>query len=102
QRTYGTSLNIAYELDLLGKLARTRDAATWAAQATAFDLESTELSLIGTTAATYWSIAELNAKLADAQADVSDARRVEALVLSRYRAGADGMAELRTALTMLG
>ncbi|MBY4729444.1 efflux transporter outer membrane subunit [Cupriavidus pauculus] len=97
QRTYGTSLNIAYELDLWGKLARTRDAATWAAQATAFDLESTELSLIGTTAATYWSIAELNAKLADARADVSDARRVEALVLSRYRAGADGMAELALA-----
>ncbi|RZT42381.1 efflux transporter outer membrane subunit [Cupriavidus agavae] len=97
QREYGLTFQLGYELDLWGKLARTRDAAAWASEASRFDLDSARLSLIGATASTYWTIAELNARLADAQADIRDARRIEALVAARYRAGADGMAELALA-----
>jgi NodT family efflux transporter outer membrane factor (OMF) lipoprotein len=97
QRSNGTSLTLAYELDLWGKLARTRDAAAWSADATGFDLQGVRLSLIGTTATTYWTIAELNARLADAQEDIASARRVEAVVASRYGAGASGVSELTLA-----
>lgn len=97
QRSYAASLSLAYELDLWGKLARTRNAAAWQAEATRFDLQSTRLALIGTTAATYWMIGQLNERLADAAEDIADAQRAEALAASRYRSGADGMLALALA-----
>jgi len=97
RRAYDASFALSYELDLWGRLARTRDAAVSQAEATAFDQRAVALALIGSTAASYWTIAELNARIANARADMEDGRRVEVLADSRYRAGATGIAELTLA-----
>ncbi|WP_423197368.1 NodT family efflux transporter outer membrane factor (OMF) lipoprotein [Cupriavidus sp. H19C3] len=87
-RNYGLTLSLSYEIDLWGKLARTRDVAAWRAEATAFDRQGVMLSLVGTTAVLYWTIAELNARIADAHADIADARRLETMAAARHAAGA--------------
>lgn len=40
------NLGVSYEVDLWGKLARQRDAAEWASQATQQDLQSARLALL--------------------------------------------------------
>ena len=58
---YTAQLGFAsYELDLWGRLAASRDAARWEAEATAEDKAATALSLIGSSAGYYWQIAYLN------------------------------------------
>ncbi|PKB89444.1 hypothetical protein A8A01_15110 [Ewingella americana] len=53
-RSYNSSFSLSYEVDLWGKLAATRDVAAWEASATAFDLESARLKLIGLALELYW------------------------------------------------
>ncbi|MBO1042290.1 TolC family protein [Brucella pituitosa] len=53
-RSYSSSFSLNYEVDLWGKLAATRDVAAWEASATAFDLDSSRLKLIGSALELYW------------------------------------------------
>ncbi|MDR1529000.1 MAG: efflux transporter outer membrane subunit [Burkholderiales bacterium] len=87
-KRYGTSLSLSYEIDLWGKLARTRDAAYWELQATEFDRLATRLSLIGTTAQLYWQIAAINQRIANSEANLANAERTLQLVLAQKNAGA--------------
>ena len=96
-RGYEAGLALSYDVDLWGKLARTQEAAAWRAAASAFDLRATRLALIGEVATLYWSVAELNARIALAQADLVDAERVQALVTARRSAGAGSALEVALA-----
>lgn len=87
-REHGVSASLSYEIDLWGKLAAARDAAEWEAQATDEDRLNTRLTLIGTVAETYWKIAYLNERIAQAEASVATARQTLALVSVRHEAGA--------------
>ncbi|MEW6672962.1 MAG: efflux transporter outer membrane subunit [Thermodesulfobacteriota bacterium] len=87
-KTSGVVATASYELDLWGKLASTRDANSWEAQATESDRRSTALSLIGTVAATYWTIAYLNERIAAVEASIANAERLQELVEVKYQAGA--------------
>ena len=62
--SHSAQASLSYELDLWGRLASSRDAARWEAEATAQDKAATALSLVGTTAAIYWQIGYLNESLA--------------------------------------
>ncbi len=53
-RSYGSNISLNYEVDLWGKLSATRDASAWEASATAFDLASVRLKLIGSALELYW------------------------------------------------
>lgn len=91
-RNYNTQASLSYELDLWGRLASSRDAARWEAEATAQDKAATALSLVGTTAALYWQIGYLNESLALGEANLADTRRALELATLKHRVGAtDGL-----------
>lgn len=85
--SYDSSLAASYELDLWGKLARTREQSEWLAKASEQDLHATALTLIGTTAQLYWQIASLNQQIGNLQQSVAIARETLVAVTSRWKAG---------------
>ena len=89
-RSYNASLSVSYEVDLWGRLAASRDAARWEAEATAEDRAATALTLIGTTAGYYWQIAYLNEAITLGEQSLADTRRAWQLAEVKYRAGAVG------------
>lgn len=86
--TSGATATASYELDLWGKLASSRDASSWEAEATEFDRRSTALSLIGMVATNYWTIAYLNERIATVDESIANAERIQELVEVKYQAGA--------------
>lgn len=88
---YDGALSSSYELDLWGKLARTREQSAWLAQASEQDLHATALSLIGTTAQLYWQIASLNHQMNNLRQSLEIARETLRMVSSRWRAGDLGL-----------
>lgn len=87
-RGLSVSGSVSYEVDLWGKLASQTDAATWEAQATQQDLQSTAQSLIGTVCNLYWQIAYLNQRISSSEASVASSKKLYDLVSVQYRAGA--------------
>ena len=91
-QSHTVEASVSYELDLWGRLASSRDAARWEAEATAQDKAATELSLIGTTAQLYWQIAYLHQSLTLGEASLQDTRRALELAQLKHQAGAtDGL-----------
>ena len=90
RRAHTNSINatVSYELDLWGRLGSLEDVAKWEALATAEDLESAALTLIGTTAGLYWQAAYLNQRIASGEQSIAYAEKTLALVQVQYRAGA--------------
>ena len=87
QRSYDLSEGLSWEVDLWDRLGAQTDAARWEAAATAEDLAATRLSLIGATVDLYVQLGYLNERLTLAEASLEAARRRQALVQARYRAG---------------
>lgn len=85
--SYSNTLTASYELDLWGKLARTREQSDWLAKASEQDLRATALTLIGTTSQLYWQIASLNQQIAAMQQSLHIAEDTLEMVASRWRAG---------------
>ena len=96
-RSSSASLGLSYEADLWGRLAQTRNAQQWEAEATQQDRQATALALAGTTASLYWQIAYLNERLAHADQSLAYTQRTLALVQAQYRAGSVSALELREA-----
>ncbi|CAM3986662.1 efflux transporter outer membrane subunit [Serratia silvae] len=92
--SYKSGLDLSYELDLWGKLARIREQAQWQAEAKEQDLQNTALTLIGNTAQYYWQIASLNQQIKQQQVGLEISRQTLAMVQSRYDAGAVGQLDL--------
>lgn len=86
--SYDASVGLSYELDLWGKLARTREQSEWLVRASELDRQNTALTLIGTTAQFYWQIASLNQKIANTQRSIELAQETEQITHSRFNAGA--------------
>ncbi|MFT4191311.1 MAG: TolC family protein, partial [Comamonas sp.] len=66
-RASSASASVSYSIDLWGRLARQRDIAQWALQATEADRETVRLNIIGTTASLYWQLGYLNQRLRAAE-----------------------------------
>lgn len=75
------------EIDLWGKLASQRDAASFQAQAAREDCHAVAATLTVTTARLYWQIAYLNQLVALSDADIEYATRTLDIVNSKYAAG---------------
>jgi NodT family efflux transporter outer membrane factor (OMF) lipoprotein len=84
----GATVSASYELDLWEKLASARDAGAWEVEATEADRRSTALSLVGTVATNYWTIAFLNERIASVEASIANAEKVRELVAVKHQAGA--------------
>ncbi|KFB98738.1 RND efflux system outer membrane lipoprotein [Trabulsiella guamensis ATCC 49490] len=94
QESYNTGITLGYELDLWGKLARTREQSEWEAVASEQDYDATVLSTIGTTAQLYWSIALYNQQIRNQRAGIAISEQTVQLVDSWYRAGKVGQLDL--------
>jgi NodT family efflux transporter outer membrane factor (OMF) lipoprotein len=88
------SLLASYEVDLFGALAAEKDVARWEARATAQDLASTRLSLIGTTVDDYFQIAYFNERIALEEQSVAYAQKTLDLVKVQASAGAASSLEV--------
>ncbi|WP_145583356.1 TolC family protein [Yersinia thracica] len=86
-KTSGSSLGTRYEVDLWGKLARQRDAAEWARQATEQDLRSTRLKLLADASTNYWHIGFLNQQIGISRESIAYAKDTLRLATARHRAG---------------
>ncbi|MFV8845514.1 efflux transporter outer membrane subunit [Serratia fonticola] len=95
--SYNSGLELSYEVDLWGKLARTREQVQWQAEAKEQDRQNTALTLIGNTAQYYWQIANLNQQIKQQQAGLEIGQQTLAMVQSRYDAGAAGQLDLQQA-----
>lgn len=87
QTSTGSQLTLSYEIDLWNKLAKTREAYQWAAEATEYDRASTALTLIGTAVGLYWQIAALNHHIERAQNTLAITQRLAHLASVQCRAG---------------
>jgi NodT family efflux transporter outer membrane factor (OMF) lipoprotein len=88
------SLLASYEVDLFGALAAEKDVARWEARATAEDLASTRLSLIGTAIDDYYQIAYLNERIGLAEQSVAYAQKTLDLVTVQAKAGSASSLEV--------
>ncbi|WP_156924341.1 efflux transporter outer membrane subunit [Derxia gummosa] len=86
-RSNAASASLAWEADLWGRLAASRDAADWEARATDADRAATALSLVGTAASLWLDLGYVNERIALGEANIANARRVLELVQLQYRAG---------------
>jgi NodT family efflux transporter outer membrane factor (OMF) lipoprotein len=87
-KSSGATATASYEIDLWGKLASARDVSKREAEATEFDRRSTALTLVGTAATNYWTIAYLNDQISSVEASIANAGKVLELVEVKYDAGA--------------
>lgn len=96
-RSNSASIGVSYVVDLWGRLGSQRDAARWEAEATAADLASARLALIGTTAGLYWQLAWLNERIVASEASIGYAQRTLDLVRVQHGAGAVSRLEVSDA-----
>ena len=96
-RSSGAGVSLGWEVDLWGRLRTQRDIASWDANASAEDRESTALSLVGEICRQYWSLAYLNQSIAAGAANLARLQRTVELVQSQFDAGAVSGLELREA-----
>lgn len=82
-----TSLNTSFEVDLWGKIARQRDAAEWASQATEEDLRAARLTLLSDASKNYWRIGFINQQIDVLQQSITYAKETLRLANARHRAG---------------
>ena len=94
QESYSGGIAIAWELDLWGKLARTREQSEWQAMASEQDYHATVLSTIGTTAQLYWRIALYNQQIRNQRDGLTISEQTVQQVASWFNAGKVGQLDV--------
>ncbi|HEY0287034.1 MAG TPA: efflux transporter outer membrane subunit [Pseudomonas sp.] len=97
ERTYkyfDTGLTASYEVDFWGGNAAARDSARFGLEATGFDRDTLELSLLGSVADTYVSALAAREQARIAELNLRNADDVLRLVRNRYQAGSATALEL--------
>lgn len=94
-RSASVTGSVSWEIDLWNKLGSATDAATFEAAATEEDRQAAALSLVGTVAELYWTIAYLNERVALSEQSIAYAERTLSLIESQVQAG--GASELERA-----
>lgn len=90
-----------WELDVWGRIAAGRRAATQEAIATAADYQAARLSLAARTAQGYFDLAEAGLQVQVAELSINDRRKIVELVRGRFARGLTQGLDLRLALTDL-
>ncbi len=94
EESYSSGVSISYELDLWGKLARTREQSEWEAVASEQDYHATVLSTIGTTAQLYWRIALYNQQIRNQRDGLAISAQTVQQVDSWFNAGKVGQLDV--------
>lgn len=94
QESYSSSITIAWELDLWGKLARAREQSAWEAVASEQDYHATVLTTMGTTAQLYWRIALYNQQIRNQRDGLAISRQTVQQVQSWFNAGKVGQLDV--------
>lgn len=94
QENYSSGITIAWELDLWGKLARTREQSEWEAVASEQDYHATVLTTMGTTAQLYWSIALYNQQIRNQRDGLAISQQTVQQVTSWFNAGKVGQLDV--------
>lgn len=92
--TFGTRLSASYEIDFWGGLRATRDSALYRLQASRFDRQTVELTLVSAVADSYLQGLALDEQLRIARLNLDNARDVLGLVEARERSGSATRLEL--------
>jgi NodT family efflux transporter outer membrane factor (OMF) lipoprotein len=98
---YTLPLEIAWELDLWGRIRRTVESSRATAEATRADLASTRLSLQTALASNYFELRALDAERAILDATVAAYDRSLTLTQNRYEAGVVARADVAQAVTQV-
>lgn len=94
QENYSSGITIAWELDLWGKLARTREQSEWEAVASEQDYQATVLTTMGTTAQLYWLIALYNQQIRNQRDGLAISQQTVQQVQSWFNAGKVGQLDV--------
>lgn len=94
QESYSSGITIAWELDLWGKLARTREQSEWEAVASEQDYHATVLTTMGTTAQLYWRIALYNQQIRNQRDGLAISQQTVQQVQSWFNAGKVGQLDV--------
>ena len=94
QENYSSGITIAWELDLWGKLARTREQSEWEAVASEQDYHATVRTTMGTTAQLYWSIALYNQQIRNQRDGLAISQQTVQQVTSWFNAGKVGQLDV--------
>ncbi|QKG29252.1 TolC family protein [Campylobacter sp. RM16187] len=86
-KSYKSGVSLNYEIDLWQKLANSRDAALWEANATKFDAEAARLALINGVVDSYFEIIYLNESLELYDAALKNYRELEAITRAKFELG---------------
>ena len=97
--SYGLSLDVAWEVDLWGRLRTGARAALAEAQAVDADLAGARLSLAGQTAKTWFAVAEALQQVELASSSAASFRRSADWIRQRYEMGIRPPLDLRLALS---
>ncbi|AUY32954.1 MULTISPECIES: efflux transporter outer membrane subunit [Pseudomonas] len=92
--SFGTRLSASYEIDFWGGLRATRDSALRGLDASRFDRQTVELTLVSAVADSYLQSLALDEQLRIAQLNLDNARDVLGLVEARERSGSATRLEL--------
>ncbi|QHM94154.1 efflux transporter outer membrane subunit [Kosakonia sacchari] len=92
--SYSSSLSMSYELDLWGKLARTREQGKWNIDASEQDLQNTMLVIIDSIAKSYWNIAKFNEQIEFYKQRLEIARSTYLVVNAKYKSGAGARSDV--------
>jgi NodT family efflux transporter outer membrane factor (OMF) lipoprotein len=98
---YLLRLDVSYEVDLWGRVRKAVDASRASAQASAGDLESTNLSLHAELAVDYFQLRALDAEKEVLDATVAAYERALELTTNRYKRGLVSGADVAQAETQL-
>ncbi|WP_324022156.1 TolC family protein (plasmid) [Pantoea sp. JZ29] len=94
EKRSSSSLSTLYELDLWGKIARQKDAALWATQATEADLRAARLTLLSEASKNYWRIGLISQQISSLQQSITYAKETLRLATARYNAGAASLLDV--------
>ncbi|MCP1631061.1 NodT family efflux transporter outer membrane factor (OMF) lipoprotein [Citrobacter amalonaticus] len=94
QENYSSGITIAWELDLWGKLARTREQSEWEVVASEQDYHATVLTTMGTTAQLYWRIALYNQQIRNQRDGLAISQQTVQQVTSWFNAGKVGQLDV--------
>jgi len=97
--SYGLSLDVAWEVDLWGRLRAGARAAVAEAQAVDADLVGARLSIAGQTAKTWFAVAEALQQVELASSSSASFRRSSDWIRARYEMGIRPPLDLRLALS---
>jgi multidrug efflux system outer membrane protein len=95
--SYSVGANVAWELDLFGRIRRNVEANRADAQASASDLAAAQVAIVGEVARTYFELRGLQERLRVARENADNQAETLRLVQARFDAGRDSEFDLSRA-----